>query len=185
MPLNTFGLWTEAVFKYSWSLTTGDILSTGKYKWSLNIDFYWIHVVNFNPDWLRNMVSVALTRLKTVIVNTSGPITLELPWRILVIIKFISDLVPINTSCKFGPDWLRNVVTKKKQEKFLMALWTGFQYISGTGYLLWPKQRHFSKKKNHIFWKKKKKYQSLSQTVSMCFQPSFGSIWQHFGADMV
>ena len=37
-PLNTVGLWIEAVFKYRWSFNTGDILSTGKYKWSLTTD---------------------------------------------------------------------------------------------------------------------------------------------------
>ena len=31
--------------------------------------------------------------------------------RILLTIELIRDLVPINTSCKFGPDWLRNVVS--------------------------------------------------------------------------
>ena len=34
--------------------------------------------------------------------------------RISLIIQLIRNLVPINTSCKFGPDWLRNVVARKK-----------------------------------------------------------------------
>ena len=65
---------------------------------------------NFGPDWLRNEVSITLTRLKnrkfqSFRANYSG-----VTKQISVIIELIWDLVPINISCKFGPDWLRNVV---------------------------------------------------------------------------
>ena len=70
----------------------------------------------FGPDWLRNVVSIVLTRSKTAIFNLSGPIT-RVTGRILLIIKFIRSLVAINTSCKFGPDWLRNVVSIARTRK--------------------------------------------------------------------
>ena len=40
--------------------------------------------------------------------------------RISLIIELIRDLVPINTSCKFSPDWLRNVVSIALTRKELM-----------------------------------------------------------------
>ena len=133
---------------------------------------------NFGPDWLRNVVSIALTRFKTAIFNTSRANYFQCYWAdlahywthlrscaykyfvqlwsrlikkcglyctnkvknsnfqyfrsnnsgvtgwILLIIKLIRDLVPINTSCKFGPDWLRNVVSIAPTRKELTNAWT-------------------------------------------------------------
>ena len=66
---------------------------------------------NFSPDWLRNVVFIALTRFKTAIFNNSWANNFRVTGRILLIIKLIWNLVPINTFCNFGPDWLRNVVS--------------------------------------------------------------------------
>ena len=44
--------------------------------------------------------------------------------RISLIIELFWDLVPINTSCKFGPDWFRNVVSIGLTRKELTDAWT-------------------------------------------------------------
>ena len=65
----------------------------------------------FGPDWLRNQVSIMLTRFKTAIFNNSRANNFRVSRLISLIIKLIWDLVPINTLCNFGPDWLTNVVS--------------------------------------------------------------------------
>ena len=61
--------------------------------------------------------------------------------QILLIIELICNLVPIKTSCKFGPDWLRNVVSIALTRKELTdarahARRTNCHDISPSG--LWP-----------------------------------------------
>ena len=58
--------------------------------------------------------------------------------RISLTIEHIQDLVPINTSCKFGPDWLRNVVSIALTRKELTdaqthAWWMNCHDISPSG----------------------------------------------------
>ena len=128
---------------------------------------------NFGPDWLRNVVSITLTRFKTAIFNNSSANNFRCYWadfahyqthlrscvykyfvqvwsrliekcglycankvknsnfqyfrgnssgvtgQFSLTIELIRDLVPINTSCKFGPDWLRNVVSITLARKVL------------------------------------------------------------------
>ena len=44
---------------------------------------------NFGPDWLRNQVSITLTRFKTVIFSNSRANNFSVTWMILLIIKLI------------------------------------------------------------------------------------------------
>ena len=75
------------------------------------------HLVPFNTmcnlgqDWLRNVVSIALTRFKTVIFNNSRANNFCVTGQISLIIELIWDLVSVNTLCNFGPNWFRNVVS--------------------------------------------------------------------------
>ena len=66
-------------------------------------------MVNFNPDWLRNQVYWA-KKVENTIFHHSRANNFRVTGPTLLIIKFVWDLVPINTSCKFGPDWLRSQV---------------------------------------------------------------------------
>ena len=103
---------------------------------------------NFGPDWLRNVVSIALTRFKTAIFNNSRANNFRVTGPILLIIELIRDLVSINTLCNFGPDWLRNVVsivlTRSKTAIFnisgalTLELLGGFRSLSNSSEILWP-----------------------------------------------
>ena len=78
------------------SFKTGVILTTGKYRWSLNTDGHLIDVINFSPDWLINVVFVALTRLKTQFSIIQGQITS------LLLDGFRSLLNPFERSCAYN-----------------------------------------------------------------------------------
>ena len=65
----------------------------------------------FDPDWLRNQVSIPLTRFKTAIFNNSRANNYRVTCWISLYIELIWNLVPINTLCDFPSDWLRNVVS--------------------------------------------------------------------------
>ena len=103
---------------------------------------------NFGPDWLRNVVSIALTRFKTAIFNNSRSNNFCVTGQISLIIVLIRDLVPINTLCNFGPDWLRNVVsivlTRSKTAIFnisgaiTLELLGGFRSLSNSSEILCP-----------------------------------------------
>ena len=104
---------------------------------------------NFGLDWLRNVVSIALTRFKTAIFNHSRANNFCVTGPILLIIELIRDLVSINTLCNFGPDWLRNVVSivltsSKKAAIFnisgaiTLELLGGFRSLSNSSEILWP-----------------------------------------------
>ena len=77
----------------------------------LNRDLVPINTLcNFGPDWLRNQVSIVLTKFKTAIFNNSRANNSHVTKQISLIIELIWDLVPINILCNFVPDWVRNVV---------------------------------------------------------------------------
>ena len=98
-----------------------------------------LDLVPINTSWkfgqvcLKNQVSIVLTRFKTATFNHSRAINFCVTMGILLIIKLIQDLVPINTSFKFGPDWLRNVVSITLPRKKLMDAWTNNHDISPSG----------------------------------------------------
>ena len=103
---------------------------------------------NFGPDWLRNVVSIVLTRFKTAIFNNSRANNFRVTGPILLIIELIWDHVSINTLCNFGPDWLRNVdsivLTRSKTAIFnisgalTLELLGGFRSLSNSSEILWP-----------------------------------------------
>ena len=81
---------------------------------------------NSGPDWLRNVVSIALTRFKTAIFNNSRANNFGVTRRISQNIELIWNLVPINTLCNFGWHWSRNVVSISPP-----TLKTAIFYLSG------------------------------------------------------
>ena len=97
-------------------------------------------------DW--EMWFLSLTRFKTAIFNNSRANNFCVSGQILLIIKLIRYLVPINTSCKFGPDWLRSVVsillTRSKTAIFnisgaiTLELLGGFRLLSNSSEILCP-----------------------------------------------
>ena len=98
---------------------------------------------NFGTGWLENQVFIVLTRFKTAIFNNSRANNFSVTREISLIIELIWDLMPINTLCNFGTDWLRNVVSIVLT-RFKTAIFN-FQ-----GQLLWSYWADFAHYGTHV-----------------------------------